>query len=93
MFPALARRLGSARRAPAEAELAFLRKVLAAELPPGNVGRGNLFFLAAVVSALAPRRALEIGTASGASTAVMASLMALAEDAPGPRRRSSIRWM
>src|SRR5258708_1298865 len=81
MFPTLAQRLGSGRTSPTPLELEFLRKVLATELPPGNVGRGNLFFLAAVVSAFAPRHALEVGTASGASTAVLASLIALAHGA------------
>ncbi|MCE9520246.1 MAG: class I SAM-dependent methyltransferase [Verrucomicrobia bacterium] len=54
----------------------FLEKVAAAELPIGNVGPANLCFLAAVASTIGATRMLEIGTASGATSALLAAIAA-----------------
>lgn len=75
-YPDVAAALGSARRAPNEGELAFLKTAAATELPVGNVGPANLCFIAAVASAIGATRMLEIGTASGASSALLASIAA-----------------
>ncbi len=75
-YPKVAAALNSARHAPTEGELAFLKKAAETELPIGNVGPANLSFLAAVTSAIGATRILEIGTASGASSALLASIAA-----------------
>lgn len=76
LYPEVAAALESNRCAPTAGELAFLRKVAATELPAGNVGPANLSFLSAVTSAIGATRMLEIGTASGASSALLASIAA-----------------
>lgn len=76
LYPEIAARLQSARTAPMPGELAFLQRAAEGELPPGNVGPANLCFLAAVTSATGATRLLEIGTASGTSTALLATIAA-----------------
>lgn len=76
VYPQIAETLGASRRTPTVGELRVLEKAAAIELPPGNVGAANLCFLAAVTSASHAARAIEIGTASGTSTALMAAVIA-----------------
>ncbi len=89
IYPEVALALGSRRVAPTAGELAFLARAAATELPVGNVGPANLCFLAAVASASGATRMMEIGTASGASSALLASIAAstLAED---PRKSEGV---
>lgn len=74
----LADALGVPRREPAPGEVDFLREVAT----PGRFLFGmmpapDLFFAGGVTSLLQPRMALEIGTASGFSAAVLAKVLAL----------------
>jgi predicted O-methyltransferase YrrM len=76
--------LGVAGVAPAPGELEFLRLVL----PPGRLNSGmlpgpDIFFAAAVTSILRPRVAIEIGTASGSSAAIIAKMIALRQAEAG----------
>src|SRR5436190_23349682 len=79
--------LGVACATPAPGEVEFLRGVTTrgrfefGMLPPSDV-----FFAAAVTSILAPGLAIEVGTASGYSAAIIAKMIALreAQDARSP---------
>ncbi len=82
-YTEIAAALASRREAPGAAELDFIKRIVSADLPTGNVGSANLFFIAAVAHASDARRALEIGTASGTSSALLAGLLALNRRAAG----------
>jgi predicted O-methyltransferase YrrM len=76
--------LGVASVAPAPGELEFLRSVM----PQGRLGLGmlpgpDIFFAAAATSIVRPRVAIEIGTASGSSAAVIAKMIALRQAEAG----------
>ncbi|HEY5036596.1 MAG TPA: class I SAM-dependent methyltransferase [Chthoniobacterales bacterium] len=86
-YPRLAAALGRAGAVPARGELEFLAQLSESDysgvgmLPPPDI-----FFAAAVTSILAPPIAIEIGTASGFSAAILAKIIALRqadEGAPG----------
>ena len=89
-YPAVAAALGSDRAMPDRAVLDFLGKVISADLPIGNVGPTNLLFIAAVAHATGAFRALEIGTASGTSSALLAGLIALNRRATGDTSQESL---
>lgn len=80
MYPELGAALGVAGATPAPGEIDFLAKLVArdwrriAMLPPPD-----LFFTAAVASIVASPCAIEIGTASGFSAALIAQMLALRE--------------
>ena len=76
VYPEFADALQTSHRNPSPGELEFMAKVARTELPPGNVGPANLCFLAGVTSALRATRIIEIGTASGTSTALLAAIAA-----------------
>jgi predicted O-methyltransferase YrrM len=71
----LAEELGYPGKIPAPGELDFLHAMV--ELDdvryPGGIGSRDYFFLTALISILAPRRVIEIGTLTGFSTAIIAS--------------------
>ncbi len=74
----LARALGVADATPAPGELEFLRVVTTPKrFDFGMLSPSEIFFAAAVTSILRPRLALEIGTASGSSAAIIAKMIAL----------------
>ena len=89
-YPAVAAALGSSRAMPDREGLDFLSKVISADLPTGNVGSANLLFIAAVAHATGARRALEIGTASGTSSALLAGLIALNRRVAGDTSAASL---
>ncbi len=64
--------------APAPREIEFLREVTEpGRFPFGLLSQADALFVAGAASILRPRTALEIGTASGFSTAIVAKMMAL----------------
>ncbi len=70
--------LGMPRVAPAPGEVKFLSEVTTpGRFPFGMMPAPDLFFAGAVASLLRPRLAIEIGTASGFSAAVLAKVIAL----------------
>jgi predicted O-methyltransferase YrrM len=71
----LAEELGHAGKIPAPGEVEFLQRVvdLDGARYPGGIGSRDSFFLTALISILAPRRVVEIGTLTGFSTAVIAA--------------------
>lgn len=71
----LAQELGYPGKIPAPGELDFLHAMVALEDAryPGGISSCDYFFLTALVSILAPRRVLEIGTLTGFSTAIIAA--------------------
>ncbi len=76
--------LGIAGATPAPGEVEFLRSVTT----PGRFDFGmlpppDIFFSAAVTSILQPRLAIEIGTASGSSAAIIGKMIALGEAQAG----------
>jgi methyltransferase family protein len=86
-YPRLAAALDKAGAEPAPGEMEFLAEITARDwrgigmLPPADA-----LFAAAVTSILAPPSAIELGTASGFSSAIIAKIMALREaerGAPG----------
>ncbi len=76
VYPEFVDALRTAKETPTAGELEFLEKVASTQLPPGNVGPANLCFLAAVTSALRATQILEIGTASGTSSALLVAVAA-----------------
>ncbi len=71
-YAALAQVLGSARTQPAEDELALLTATAEGRsYHHGALSTKDMFFMTAVLSILQPRQALEIGTASGTSAALI----------------------
>ena len=74
----LARALGVATASPAAGEVEFLSEVTTpGRFPFAMMPRPDVFFLGAIASLLRPRLAIEIGTASGFSAAVLAKVIAL----------------
>ncbi len=71
----LAEELGHPGKVPAPGEIDFLHRMV--ELDdvryPGGIGSRDYFFLTCLVSILAPKRAIEIGTLTGFSTAIIAA--------------------
>ncbi|MBA3960881.1 MAG: class I SAM-dependent methyltransferase [Chthoniobacterales bacterium] len=77
-YDRLADSLGVPHRAPAPGEVEFLREVTVRERFPFSMMTGaELFFAGGVASLLAPRLAIEIGTASGFSAAVLGKVIAM----------------
>lgn len=71
----LAEELGYSGKVPAPGEVDFLHQMVALDdvRYPGGIGSRDYFFLTALVSILAPRRVIEIGTLTGFSTAIIAA--------------------
>jgi predicted O-methyltransferase YrrM len=71
----LAEELGHPGKIPAPGEVDFLHKMVALDdvRYPGGIGSRDYFFLTCLVSILAPRRVIEIGTLTGFSTAIIAA--------------------
>ena len=71
----LAEELGQAGKTPAPGEVDFLHKMVDLDdvRYPGGIGSRDYFFLTCLVSILAPRRVIEIGTLTGFSTAIIAA--------------------
>ena len=71
----LAEELGQNGKVPAPGEVDFLHEMVALDdvRYPGGIGSRDYFFLTALVSILAPRRVIEIGTLTGFSTAIIAA--------------------
>jgi hypothetical protein len=71
----LAEELGCPGKIPAPGELDFLHAMVDLDdvRYPGGIGSRDYFFLTALVSILAPRRVIEIGTLTGFSTAIIAA--------------------
>jgi hypothetical protein len=90
-YSRLATALDKAGAAPAPGEVEFLTETTARDwrgigmLPPAEV-----LFAAAVTSILAPPSAIELGTASGFSTAIIAKIMALREAERGAPGKSPL---
>jgi predicted O-methyltransferase YrrM len=74
-YAALAAGLGFVGKTPPPGELDFLHAMVALEdtRHPGGISAQDYFFLTALVSILAPRRAVEIGTLTGFSAAIIAA--------------------
>jgi predicted O-methyltransferase YrrM len=71
----LAEELGHPGKIPAPGELDFLHAMVDLDdvRYPGGIGSRDYFFLTALVSILAPRRVIEIGTLTGFSAAIIAA--------------------
>jgi predicted O-methyltransferase YrrM len=71
----LAEELERSGKIPAPGELDFLHAMVDLDdvRYPGGIGSRDYFFLTALVSILAPRRVIEIGTLTGFSTAIIAA--------------------
>jgi predicted O-methyltransferase YrrM len=71
----LADELGRPGKIPAPGEVDFLHAMVALDdvRYPGGIGSRDYFFLTCLVSILAPRRVIEIGTLTGFSTAIIAA--------------------
>jgi predicted O-methyltransferase YrrM len=74
-YRTLAEELGYAGKIPPPGELDFLHAMVALDdvRYPGGIGSRDYFFLTALVSILAPRRVVEIGTLTGFSAAIIAA--------------------
>jgi predicted O-methyltransferase YrrM len=71
----LAEELGHAGKIPSPGEIEFLHRMVDRDgvRYPGGIGSRDYFFLTCLVSILAPRRVIEIGTLTGFSTAIIAA--------------------
>jgi predicted O-methyltransferase YrrM len=71
----LAAELGLPDKVPAPGEMDFLHAMVALDdvRYPGGIGSRDYFFITALISILAPRRVIEIGTLTGFSTAIIAA--------------------
>jgi len=71
----LAQELGQGGKIPAPGEMDFLHAMVDLDdvRYPGGIGSRDYFFLTALVSILAPRRVIEIGTLTGFSAAIIAA--------------------
>ena len=71
----LAEELGHPGKIPAPGEVDFLHRMVDLDdvRYPGGIGSRDYFFLTCLVSILAPRRVIEIGTLTGFSTAIIAA--------------------
>ena len=74
-YRTLAAELGHAGKIPPPGELDFLHAMVDLDdvRYPGGIGSRDYFFLTALVSILAPRRVVEIGTLTGFSAAIIAA--------------------
>jgi predicted O-methyltransferase YrrM len=74
-YKTLAALLGHVGKIPPPGEIEFLQQMVARESAryPGGISSRDYFFLTALVSILAPRRVLEIGTLTGFSAAIIAA--------------------
>jgi len=74
-YRTLAKELGHAGKIPPPGELDFLHAMVDLDdvRYPGGIGSRDYFFLTALVSILAPRRVIEIGTLTGFSAAIIAA--------------------
>jgi predicted O-methyltransferase YrrM len=74
-YTTLATHLEHAGKIPPPGEIEFLQAMVAREgaRHPGGIGARDYFFLTALVSILAPRRVIEIGTLTGFSAAIIAA--------------------
>src|SRR5205814_3122271 len=74
-YRTLAAELGHTRKIPPPGELDFLHAMVDLEdvRYPGGIGSRDYFFLTCLLSILAPRRVIEIGTLTGFSTAIIAA--------------------
>ena len=74
-YRTLAAELGHAEKIPPPGELDFLHTMVDLDdvRYPGGIGSRDYFFLTALVSILAPRRVVEIGTLTGFSAAIIAA--------------------
>ena len=76
-YGAIAHMLGSGRLQPSEAETAFVDDLATNRYAvPGSISPADVTFLSAIIGASGSRRGVEIGTASGLSTAVIAAALA-----------------
>ncbi|HEX3818176.1 MAG TPA: class I SAM-dependent methyltransferase [Chthoniobacterales bacterium] len=83
-YPRLAAALCRAGAVPARGELEFLTQINESDcLRFGMLPPPDIFFAAAVTSILAPAIAIEIGTASGFSAAILAKIIALRQAEKG----------
>lgn len=75
-YARLAHLLGRPGQTPAPGEIEFLQQVCARAIHySGAIGASEFFFLTAMASILAPARAIEIGTSSGFSAALLAAAL------------------
>ena len=75
-YARLAHLLGRPGQAPAPGEIEFLQQVCTRPVHyTGAIGASEFFFLTAMASILAPARAIEIGTSSGFSAALLAAAL------------------
>jgi hypothetical protein len=74
-YATLATLLGRVGKIPPPGELEFLHAMAHLDdvRPPGGIGARDYFFLTALVSILAPRRVIEVGTLTGFSAAIIAA--------------------
>jgi predicted O-methyltransferase YrrM len=88
----LAEELGRPGKIPAPGELDFLHAMVDLDdvRYPGGIGSRDYFFLTALVSILAPRRVIEIGTLTGFSTAIIAAAIHRQHGAGLPSGRREI---
>jgi predicted O-methyltransferase YrrM len=93
----LATELGYAGKVPPPGELDFLHAMVEKENAryPGGISSRDYFFLTALVSIIAPRRVVEIGTLTGFSAAIIAAAIhrqhptpVIPSEVEGPRGRS-----
>jgi methyltransferase family protein len=73
----LGRALGVSSATPAPGELEFVKWVTSGRFGFGMLLPSEIFFAAAITSILRPRRAVEVGTASGFSAAIIAKMINL----------------
>jgi len=88
----LAEELGYPGKIPAPGEVEFLHAMVDLDdvRYPGGIGSRDYFFLTCLVSILAPRRVIEIGTLSGFSTAIIAAAIDRQHGAGLPSGRKGI---
>jgi len=90
-YSQLGEALGLAEAKPAPGELEFLRAVTTPRrFDFGMLSPPEIFFTAGVTSILGPRMALEIGTASGFSAAIIAKMMALRLEESGSNNGTTL---
>jgi predicted O-methyltransferase YrrM len=82
----LAEELGRPGKIPAPGEMDFLHAMVDLDdvRYPGGIGSRDYFFLTALVSILAPKRVIEIGTLTGFSTAIIAAAIDRQHGAASP---------
>ena len=88
----LAEELGRPGKIPAPGEMDFLHAMVDRDdiRHPGGIGSRDYFFLTALISILAPRRVIEIGTLTGFSAAIIAAAVDRQHGAGTPSSRNTI---